>query len=391
MKGSHFEINEPKNKNKWIYWVSIGVVLIFIYKFLDNFTNIGLWFGRFLKVLAPFLEAILIAYILYVPCARIEKRILKKKKIKHARQLSIAIVYIIVILIIVLMLEFIVPALIGSFADLISNIQNYYNSINNNEMDLSWAPFLKDLGPTIQTSILKPIVEYLQQIDFQSILTPAKIETYINSAVGAVKGLLNLFIAIICSIYLLSERASIIKFITKFSKSTMKEEKYYKFKKYFASGSQIFFGFLSSQLIDGCVVAIITSVAMTIMHVKYAILLGALIGLFNLIPFFGAIAAVIIAVLITILTGGWQQALIMAVVITILQQIDANIINPKITGTALEISPLLVVFSVTVGGAYFGVPGMFLAVPIATLIKLIVSDGVDDRIAKQRFAKKNNP
>ncbi len=113
---------------------------------------------------------------------------------------------------------------------------------------------------------------------------------------------------------------------------------------------------------------------MSILNVKYAILLGFMIGLFNLIPYLGAIVAVIIAIIITLLTGGISQAIWMAIVVIIIQQIDANIINPKITGTSLKISPILIIFSVTVIGSYFGIIGMFLAVPIVAIIKLILTD-----------------
>ena len=132
-------------------------------------------------------------------------------------------------------------------------------------------------------------------------------------------------------------------------------------------------------MLDGIVVAVITSIAMTIMGVKYSVLLGTLIGISNLIPYFGAIFGVAIAIIITILTGGWEQALIMAIVVIILQQIDANLINPRITSSSLKVSPLLIMFAVTVGGAYFGVLGMFLSAPIFTLIKVIVDDFVNER------------
>ncbi len=378
---------EIKPKGKWLYWLSMGIILIIIYKLLDNFTAIGNWIGNLLKILAPFLSAVLIAYILYVPCEKLEK-ILLKHKWKHARKWSIGIVYTIVIILIVLILKFVIPAVISSVLDLVNNIQSYYNSVNNSEIDLSWAPVFQNVGPYVQDNILKPIVEYIQKIDLQNLLSLDMIKNYIDSAIGVVKFLANAFIAIICSIYILSERTSIIKFITKYAKSKMRLEGYLKFKRYFTEGSQIFFGFLSSQIIDGCVVAVITSIAMSIIGVKYSVLLGVMIGLFNLIPFFGAIVAVIFAVLITILTSGWQKALIMAIVVTVLQQIDANIINPKITGSRLEISPLLVVFSVSVIGAYFGIIGMFLAVPIVTLIKLIIDDGIADRLRKNRNKKK---
>ena len=357
---------------KWIYWVSIGTVLIIIHKFLDNFTGIGMWVSNFLSVLAPFIVAILIAYILYAPCARIES-ILKNNKVKKgARQLSIAIVYVITAIILAFILKFIIPVVANSVMDLINNVQNYYNGITTNEIEESWAPFIKD-------NVLKPMVNYIQQIDFKAILTPERIAEYLSSAIGAVKVLVDVFIAIVCSIYILNEREQIIKFIDKLAKTSMTQNGYLRFNRYFSKGNLIFFDFISSQVIDGAIVAIMMSIIMLILRVKYAVLLGVLIGIFNLIPYFGAIFAVVLAALITVLTGGWKQALIMTIIIIIVQQIDANIINPKITGSRLHISPLLVIFAVTVGGAYFGVAGMFLAVPTAVLIKLMIEDYIKNK------------
>ena len=169
----------------------------------------------------------------------------------------------------------------------------------------------------------------------------------------------------------------------------MSNKAYKKFDRYFTNGNEIFFRFISSQVIDAFVVAVIMATTLSIMNIKYAILLWVMIGIFNLIPYFGAIIAVVISVLITILTGGWQQAIIMGIVITILQQIDANIINPRITGTSLNISPLLVIFSVTVGGAYFKIAGMFLAVPAAVLIKLMLEDFIDSKKASEDIEEVN--
>ena len=123
------------------------------------------------------------------------------------------------------------------------------------------------------------------------------------------------------------------------------------------------------------------------MGVKYAVLLGFMIGLFNLIPYIGAIIAVAFAGIITLLTGGFEQAIWMLVVVTILQQIDANIINPKIVGNSLEINPILVILAVTVGGAYFGLIGMFLAVPIVTVVKVLIEDFIDYRERKKKETK----
>ena len=92
------------------------------------------------------------------------------------------------------------------------------------------------------------------------------------------------------------------------------------------------------------------------------------------------IIAIFIAILITIFTGGLGQSILLAVLIIILQQVDANIINPKILGGALEISPLLVILAVTLGGSFFGVLGMFLAVPVVAILKIILVDYIKSKI-----------
>lgn len=362
---------------RWFYWLSIGTILIIIYKFLDNFSGIGKWLGGLFTVLTPFLTAILISYVLYIPCKKVEELLKKTKKIKHTRALSITIVYILAITLIVLIMKFIIPVVIASILDLVNNIQEYYNSITSSEFASNITPWIKD-------NIIKPIVEFMQNINIQEMFTPDKIKTYIDSAFGAAKSIVNIFISIICSIYILAGRESIVKFINDLAKAIMNKSGYRKFVRYFTNGNQMFFKFISSQVIDAFVVAIITSIAMSIIRVKYAVLLGIFIGLSNLIPYFGAIVGVGISIIITILTGGWRQALIMAIVVIILQQIDANIINPRITGSNLKVSPLLVIFAVTVGGAYFGVIGMFISVPIATLIKLMIEDFIAERIKKSK-------
>ena len=181
----------------------------------------------------------------------------------------------------------------------------------------------------------------------------------------------------IVSVYLLAERKRILNFLKRLSSALFNKDTYQLVGRYFNKSNEVFFKFVAGQVFDAIVVGILTSVAMSILGVKYAVLLGFMIGLFNLIPYFGAIIAVIVAIIITLFTGGLGQAVLMAIIVIILQQIDANIINPKIIGNSLSISPLLVIFAVTVGGAYFGVLGMFLAVPIFTVIKLLIEEYID--------------
>ena len=221
------------------------------------------------------------------------------------------------------------------------------------------------------------IVNEVKNIDFKQFINMEKIAEYAKGAIDVASKVFDFFVALVVSVYVLLQRRDILNFFKDLSRAMFKESTYKSLGRYFDRTNEIFFNFIAGQVLDGFVVGIITSIAMSIMGVKYAVPLGFMIGLFNLIPYFGAIIAVVIAALITFLTGGLTQAILMVVVVTILQQIDANIINPKIIGNSLEISPLLVIFAVTVGGAYMGVWGMFLAVPIIAVIKLFITDYIE--------------
>lgn len=373
-------MEKQKSWKKWISLFLFAVCIIIVYKTVDSFADIANWIGGLFKILMPFVVGLLIAYLLYLPCKKVEKWYRKSKKVKfiskRARGLSILTVYILAVILITMVIHFIVPALVQSLNDLINNFQNYYTMATSKLEELPENSILR-------SDIVQQGIESISNIDLKQYFNMNKIAEYAKGAVDIVNHVFDAFVAIIVSIYILLERTEIVKFIKKIIKVTFHKKAYENLEKYFDSGNEIFFKFLTSQLLDGIVVGILTSIAMSILGVKYAVLLGFMIGLFNLIPYFGAIIAVSIAILITLLTGGIGQAIWMAVVVIVLQQIDANIINPKIVGSSLKISPLLVIFAVTIGGAYFGILGMFLAVPIVTVMKLIVSDYIEYKEKKE--------
>ncbi len=371
---------------KWLYWFLFAVAVLCVYKALDDFEGIIAWIGNLLEVLAPFLIGILIAYLLYTPCRKIENLYLKSNKLKkRARGLSIITIYIITLIVLIIIFNVLVPIITSSIIDLVSNFQNYYNIAMINFQNLPEDSILK-------SDIFVELINNARNIDFKQFLNMEKITEYAKGAISVAGKIVDFFVAIIVSIYILKQRGDILNFGRMFTKAMFKKDTYYNIEKYFNKTNEVFFNFLAGQLLDGIVVGIITSIAMSILGVKYAVLLGFMIGLFNLIPYFGAIIAVIIAALITILTGGITQAITMVIIVTILQQIDANIINPKIISSSLKISPLLVIFSVTIGGAYFGVLGMFLAVPIFTVIKVIIVDYIvyKNKIKEQKYGDKEN-
>lgn len=374
-------MNDIKNNwKKWTYWFFLAVSVIIVYKILDNFGVVMGTIGKFLSVISPFFIGTFIAYLLYMPCRKIEN-VYKKSKNKFlkrkARGLSVITVYLIVLLIMLILFNFILPVVVESIIDLFTNIQYYLEKAISKYNNLPEDHVIK-------VEIVEKIIKYIQEIDIKQYFKLDRIFKYIMSAVSAVTSIVDVFVAIIVSVYILVQRTRIITFFKRFASAVFQDKTYKNIGKYFNNSNEIFFKFVASQFLDGVVVGIMITIAMSIMGIKFAPLLGFLIGIFNMIPYVGAIIAVGIAAIITLITGGFSQTIWMLIVVIILQQIDANIINPRIVSQSLRISPLLVIFAITVGGSYFGVLGMFLAVPIIAVIKILVTDYVDYKLAQKK-------
>lgn len=365
--------------SKWMYWFSLIVALILVYKILDSFSAISAWISNLLSILSPFIVGIIIAYILYIPSRRLERLYRKAKFLKKkARGLSILTVYLLLVILLIVAVRFLVPAIVSSFQDLANNIQGYYIAIKEKIMLLPEDSILKRQN----------VIDIINNFKIEDYINLNRISQYAEGIINFASSILDIFIAIVVSVYLLLERKEIVEFFKKLLESTLSKDTYLNIGKYFHRTNEIFCTFLTSQFVDAIIVGILTFIAMSIIGVKYAIVLGLFIGLFNMIPYFGAIIAVIVSIFITIMTGGIAKAIEMAIVVIILQQIDANIINPKIVGNSLKMSPLLVIFSVTIGGAYFGILGMFLAVPIAAVIKLLLGDYIEYNYQKKEKINK---
>ena len=379
-------MKEKKTWTKWFYWFTFAVAIIIVYKTLDKFTEIGTWLSNFLHVIMPFVIGIILAYILYIPTRKMESFFRKFKKLKfiseRARGLAVILVYIFVVLILLLVMNYIVPIIISSVIDFVNHFQDYYNIVMKNINDLPDDSVLK-------SDMITNIVSQVGQIDISKYVNVEKLTEYAQGVLSVAASILNFFVSIIVSAYILLERGQILKFLKKISHAIFEESTCKNIAKYFNRTNEIFLKFIASQLLDAIVVGVLTTIGMSILGVKYSVLLGVMIGLFNMIPYFGAIVAVIIATIITFITGGLSQAIWMVIITTVLQQIDANIINPKIVGESLKISPLLVIFAVTIGGEYFGVLGMFLAVPVFAVLKVFITDFIEFK-NRQKMEKIEN-
>ncbi len=379
-----------KEWKRWLFWFSFAVAAIVVYKTIDSVAEIFVAIRKFFELLKPFLMAFLVAYILHIPCRGIEKKLraTKLKLIsKHARGITVLLVYIMVILLIFVSFKFILPSVSSSVMDLANNIPNYYNNAIDFFNNLDEESLLYKLNVKEYVGMLQDIKiekEIIKWINIENI------SSYIQGIVGATNLVFDAFVTIVVSVYMLLERSDIKSFLSNLSKAIFDKKTNDTIAKYYNKTNEIFYNFFTSQLIDAFIVGTIVSIVMSLMKVKYGVLLGFLIGLFNIIPYFGAIVAVIIAIVITIFTGGIVKALWVALVVVAFQQIDANIINPRILGTSLDLSPILVIFAVTFGGAYFGPIGMFLGVPVCALLKVLLLDFIKYQNNKKATVENEN-
>ena len=353
--------------------IIVFILLVIIYLCLTNIPAISSFMGNVFSVLSPFLLGLLFALLLLVPCRGIESCVNKSRfkfLRKHKRGISVITCYLIVFIVISLFIKFAVPTISDNVTELVANIPTFYNNL-------------------VETVKTIPEDSIFYGIDFNFILDNISIEniqTLLNfdTIWASVKGVINfasaifsLFVAIILSVYILFDKERIMAFIKRFLKAAFGNKTEKNITTYINKIIVIFSKFISAQFLDAIVVGTFSTIVLLILKVKYALILGPLIGIANMIPYFGAIFATIFAIIITLFTGGFWQALSVFIFILVLQQIDANIINPKILSDNLKMSPLLVILAVTIGGGFFGVVGMFLGVPILATIKAIVMDYIE--------------
>lgn len=147
----------------------------------------------------------------------------------------------------------------------------------------------------------------------------------------------------------------------------------------FSQANKTFKSFLNGKLLDSMIVSIICSLAFFVFKVPYALLMGTIIGTFNLIPYFGPIIGSVPVVAVSFFVDA-PKALTAMVIIIVVQQLDANFLDPKIVGGNVGVSPLWIIASVTVGGNLFGLPGMILGVPTVVTVKTIIEESVQMRL-----------
>ena len=246
------------------------------------------------------------------------------------------------------------------------NAETYYTSIDR------WVTNILEDNPEIQSyvdSALGKIYDFINNWitttflqDVQKLLT-----TLTSSVVAFVKGFMNFLIGFVASIYILWSKDTFQAQAKKMVVAACKPEAANHLLDLGSSINRIFSGFIIGKIIDSAIIGVLCYICMTLMKMPYTALIATIVGVTNVIPFFGPMFGAIPSVLLLLMIDPWH-ALWFAVFIFALQQLDGNVIGPKILGDSTGLPALWVMFAILVGGALWGVAGMFVGVPLFAVI-----------------------
>ena len=175
---------------------------------------------------------------------------------------------------------------------------------------------------------------------------------------------------IIFSLYFLADGGKILSYWGRVFSLLFGKEKVEKLSLFFKDADRVFAGYLRGQIIDGFIMAILVSITLSLLGVRYALVIGVLTGFGNLIPYMGPFIAYGLTILVCVLYGEFAKLPPAVIALFIIQTLDGNVINPRLLSHNIDVHPLVVMISLIIGGSMGGFPGIFLAAPVASLIKL---------------------
>ena len=367
-------MNDEKNKifnNSFFRILYISCISILFLGLVLNFSIIYTACINFLSIISPFIVAVGLAYLLNRPMLYLEKTILKKiknKKIK--RGISILILYMIIFVLTIAMLSIVIPQLTDSVTTLWSKAQSFYNNANE-EIPKLFQQY--HIDPNIADHFVDLLKDFMNVVS-QTI--PVIATGVLNASYNIGNWIIQAFMCLFAIVYMLNTKDVLHK--------QTKGILYAFFSKKNADlicnigrhSNKVFSDFIVGKILDSAIIGVLCFVGMCFIHKPYALLISLIIGITNVIPFFGPFIGAIPSIFILLIVDP-IDALFFAGFVLVLQQFDGNFLGPRILGDSTGLSPLWVLVSITIGGGLFGFVGMLIGVPtfsvIYTLVKSVIA------------------
>lgn len=370
----------PKLKG---YFLMITYAIL-LYLAVSNIRSVLAFFSTILLVLSPFIIGIIFAYVLNIIMVFFERHLFNKleksKKPflrKLQRPLSILTTFMVVLLFLTIISLFMVPQLSESILTLKSNMNGYLDSLNKfindlankynltgdiwNEISINWNEIINKSSQFVSTAI-------------------PQIYTFTKNLTN---GIINIIMGIIVSIYLLAKKEKLIRNMKQLLYAFTPKETATKIIDTGVQANKTFQDFIAGQATEALILGALVLLGMLIFNFPYAVLCSVIIAVTALIPIFGAWIGTIPCAFI-ILMAQPQKALWFIVFIVILQQLENNLIYPRVVGNSIGLDGLWVLFALIVGGSLFGLAGMLVGVPAFAVLYVIIR-----RITKRKLKEKN--
>ncbi len=361
---------------------------ILVYALIFNFTAIGKIIGTIVSVTSPIIWGLVIAYLLNPIMMWAEnnlKKITEKKKPKPKlnRIISVIITMIIFLAMLSALCAIIIPQVTDSIMGIIDNINTYINNFEKwiSEILVKYPDILSKVYSQIEnfeTNLMDAVNKIVPEIsDIMKKVT--------DSALGFLLAIKDFLIGIIVAVYFLMDKEHFQAQLKKIICALLPQRASSGVLMVCSQVNTSIGGFISGKIIDSIIIGCLCFICMTIMKLDFAVLISVIVGITNIIPFFGPfIGAIPSAALLLVSTP--KQVIPFLILIFIIQQLDGNVIGPKILGQTTGISAFWVLFSILVGGGLFGFAGMILGVPIFAVIYSLIDEYISYRLEKKNLS-----
>lgn len=369
-------LDENDKKKLFIYSLS-GIIIVASALILFNIGTLVTFLQGLIDTLSPFLWGVVIAFIMSKFANFFEKRLPTKMSFKAKRLISSFVSILLLIILIVVIVLIVTPQL----AESVGKLSNVIMTFTANPTD--WVKKVEATS-NLPKEVITMLYDYSNTL-VSSIWTFLKtnIPSIVSATLSTVSGVLNFVIGFIVALYMLMDRERIIMAFKRFFRAFASKEHYVKMTVVYNVAISKFYKFFEGKLLDSLIIGVLCFILMTIFRLDFAMLISVVVLITNIIPFFGPFIGAIPSILILLMIDP-AQALVFAIMILVLQQIDGNIIGPAILGDSVGLSSLWIMFAIIVGGAYFGFFGMLLGVPIFSVIYYLVNEEIDKRLSEKK-------
>ena len=360
----------------------VAVLAISFYLAVANLTSIRAHLSNVLDILSPFLAGFAIAFLLNAPMEFFRQKVYGR--LRGSKALAILTVYLLATAVLAVLVQLVLPQVIRSVELFAYNVPYYLSNLN----DLSQEVISRlHLDSRVVGSLVDTYDDLVRQAGDTLY---RRLPDLFNLGVALGSGVISGFTALIASIYMLYSKENLIRLMKRLVYAFVSTGKARVFLSYCRKSNQIFSAFINGKIIDSAIIGMLCFFLSCLLKIPFAILVSVIVGVTNIIPFFGPIVGAVPCLMILLIVEPFS-ALRFFVLIVALQQFDGNILGPKILGDSTGLSPLLVLVAIVAGGGLFGFLGMVLGVPTCAVLYSILRDVTALKLRQRGVDEKGEP